>query len=158
MVLHSYSVIGFTKATAHLLERPAMSSSTCTYNELRDNMLYHKTCNIMYTALTDMICTLLQCNVCTCEPASVVEQLVKGQRSHPTSADTHVHSAIYCHLQSAWPSPSSCAGSLPQRSHTALALGPWGLCELQAELQCCHPEVRVQNGTSNVFCEVEIRE
>ena len=36
-------------------------------------------------------CTLLQCNVYTSEPASVVEQLVKGQRSHPT-LKPHNHS------------------------------------------------------------------
>ena len=73
-----------------------MSSST--YNGPRDNMLYHKTCNIMYTALTDMICTLLQCNVCTCEPASVVEQLVKGQRSYPT-LKPHMHNSLNHSLQ-----------------------------------------------------------
>ena len=47
---------------------------------------------------------------------------------------------IHCHFQSAWPSPYSCAGSLLQRSHTALALGPCGLRELQSELHCCHTE------------------
>ena len=54
-----------------------------------------------------------------------------------------IHSTIHCHLQSAWPSPS-CAGSLPQRSHTALALGPHGHIEQQAEQQSSHPEGRVQ--------------
>ena len=49
-----------------------------------------------------------------------------------------IHSTIHCHSQSAWPSPYSCVGSLLQRSHTALALGPCGLWELQTELQCCH--------------------
>ena len=51
-----------------------------------------------------------------------------------------IHSTIHCHLQSAWPSPSSCAGSLHQRSHTALALGPHGHIEQQAERQSSHPE------------------
>ena len=31
-----------------------------------------------------------------------------------------IHSTIHCHLQSAWPSPSSCAGSLPTHVHTHL--------------------------------------
>ena len=47
---------------------------------------------------------------------------------------------IHCHLQSAWPSPSSCAGCLPQRSHTALALSLYGHSEQQAELESRHPE------------------
>ena len=51
-----------------------------------------------------------------------------------------IHSAIHCHLQSAWPSPSSCAGSLPQRSHTALAPGSGGHSEQPAEQQSSHPE------------------
>ena len=44
-------------------------------------------------------------------------------------------------------SPFSCAGSLPQRSHTALALLPCGHSELQPELQSSHSEGRGQNGT-----------
>ena len=63
---------------------------------------------------------------------------------HPVSAATHdnwVHAQfIHCHLHYAWPSPSSCAGSLPQRSHTALALCSCDCGELQAELQSSHPE------------------
>ena len=39
-----------------------------------------------------------------------------------------------------WPSPSSCAGGLPQRSDTALALGSGGHSERQAEQQSHHPE------------------
>ena len=59
---------------------------------------------------------------------------------NPESHQFTFHSTIHCHSQSAWPSPSSCAGSLPQRSHTALALPPCGRSELQAELQSSHPE------------------
>ena len=46
----------------------------------------------------------------------------------------------HCHLQSAWPSPSSCAGCLPQRSHTALAPPLYGHSEQQVELQSSHPK------------------
>ena len=63
---------------------------------------------------------------------------------HPVSAATHDHwvhaQFIHCHLHYAWPSPSSCAGSLSQRSHTALALCSCDCGELQAELQSSHPE------------------
>ena len=51
-----------------------------------------------------------------------------------------IHSTIHCHLQSAWPSPSFCAGRLPQRFHTALVLGPYGQSEWQPEQQLHHPE------------------
>ena len=47
---------------------------------------------------------------------------------------------IHCHLLFAWPSPSSCAGCLPQRSHTALAPPLYGHSEQQAELESRHPE------------------
>ena len=50
------------------------------------------------------------------------------------------HSTIHCHLQSARASPSSCAGSLSQKSHTALALGLGDHNERQAEQQSSRPE------------------
>ena len=65
---------------------------------------------------------------------------------NPESYQFTIHSTIHCHSQSAWPSPSSCAESLPQMSHTALALLSCGRSELQPELQSSHPEGGGQNG------------
>ena len=63
---------------------------------------------------------------------------------HRTSTSTDCH-FIHCCLQSAWPSLSSCAGSLHQRSHTALALAPCARSELLGELQSSHPEGRMHS-------------
>ena len=65
---------------------------------------------------------------------------IRRFQSQSTMRTFTIHSTIHSHLQSALPSPSSCAGSLPQRSHTALALGPHGHIEQQAERQSSHPE------------------
>ena len=73
----------------------------------------------------------------------------------------------HCHLQSAWPSPSSCAGCLPQRSHTALALPLYGHSEQQAELQSSHPKgegakltvtkvVRIKGKVPNISQQVKM--
>ena len=61
-----------------------------------------------------------------------------------------IHSTIHCHLQSAWPSPSSCAGSLPQRFHTALVLDPYGQTKRQPEQQSHHP-----GKGANVHCDCD---
>ena len=129
-----------------------MTSST--YNGPRDNMLYHKTHNTMYTALTDMTCTLLQCNVCTHQPVSAVEQLVKGQRSHPT-LKPHMHNSLnhllsltvcmaltlfLCRTSAPKFSHSSCTRSLwPSRPANWTAVLPfWGRgCKKVHQMLCC---------------------
>ena len=58
----------------------------------------------------------------------------------------------HCHLQSAWTSPSFCAGHLPQRSHTALVLGPYGQRERQPKQQSRHSE----GESARVDCDTNV--
>ena len=122
-------------------------------------MLYLKTYNTMYTALTDMICTLLQCNVCTCEPASVVEQLVKEQRSHPTfkphmyNSLNHSLSLTVCMVLTFF----LCRKSAPKVSHSSCTRSLWPY--LAASRMAVLPswgEGAKRDGTLNVCCEVEL--
>ena len=102
-----------------------------TYNMDQGTTCYTRrhTYNIMHTALMDMICTLLQCHVCTCEPASVVEQLVKGQRSHPT-LKPHMHNSLNHSLPLTVCMALTlflCRKSAPKVSHSSCTRSLWPL-------------------------------